>query len=707
MSRIVPDQILGIIVDVNKLAPGSIFDAKYELLSVLGSGGVGTVYRARQIDIERIVALKILHEATASDPDFNARFLREAQSLNALSHPNIVAVYHLGISADGAPYLAMECVGGKSIRSLIDEQGKVPIDKAIMVLKQAAQALGFAHGLGIVHRDLKPENILWEEQDASSGRAKIIDFGLAHVEAAVAQRLTGTGNLIGTVFYMSPEQCRGQKIDARTDVYALAICFYEMLTGERPFVADNPVGTLYLHVNSPIPKLIAPEFDFVQPALNEFFQMGLAKLPEDRFQNMDELIEHLDVLSHGINVGTKDGKRGPGGTTANSRLKRSTSASKSRAIYLSPVLVVSFVLSTLVLLILAASIQFSLNSRKHAGSIEIGLPLGNSNQSSSPARAPRSPVDAIKGTPIVRLGHLADLSTKISEKYTDVDKIQRERREILVQLEKLYPILSKAQKSKNSKNINASDKAAIYALLMLKADILILLGPDNYQQAKLVLERNIEISKTDDGVETMQTAYCYKELASLLLLIPGEGNLDLAEKYAHKVVKIWQLNANSAGAVPSLEMPEVLDRWDGGQILEICSHLIFAEVANSKGDYERAVREFSIARKQADDQGYPMIVSSNASREAAILIGMGRMSAAKSVMRECHQQFIDKIAHRSNYHREMLLERMVYLGEWASANNMKDVAKEIFEQALTYEKSPEGEYNAKVFAQIRGLLAKL
>ena len=159
------------------LKVGQVFDDKFELQAVLGAGGIGTVYKAKQLDCDRTVALKLLHNHIAEDQEYQARFLREAKALSRLQHPNIVTVYHLGLSYSGAPYLAMELIRGKSIRKLISDHGRLPTKLALTIARDVALALAYVHREGIIHRDLKPENLLIDYDES----LKIVDFGLSNL----------------------------------------------------------------------------------------------------------------------------------------------------------------------------------------------------------------------------------------------------------------------------------------------------------------------------------------------------------------------------------------------------------------------------------------------------------------------------------------------------------------------------------------------
>lgn len=281
------------------LSLGDVFEQRYELLQVLGSGGVGTVYLARQLDAERTVAIKILQPELASDEELKQRFLREAQILSRIKHENVVQVHHLGISSLVLPFIVMEYVAGKPLRGLITEQGALGVARSISIIRQCASALIEVHSSGIIHRDLKPENIVLADERMPDA-VKIIDFGLARVEDSTKQQqvLTSTGFLIGTVAYMSPEQCRGVRVDSRSDIYSLSLCFYEMLKGTPPFEADSTMGLMYKQINETLPMLDTRTFGVASEALNNFLKKGLAKNPDDRFQSAEEMLSALNDLAN-------------------------------------------------------------------------------------------------------------------------------------------------------------------------------------------------------------------------------------------------------------------------------------------------------------------------------------------------------------------------------------------------------------------------
>ena len=226
---------------------GTVIDGRYEVRRKLARGGMATVYEALDLRLDRIIALKVMHRHLAEDPEFVARFQREARSAARLSHPHVVGVHDQG-EADGLIYLAMEIVPGRTLRDVLREFGPLAPEQALVLLEPVLEALAAAHAAGFVHRDIKPENVLI----ADDGRVKVADFGLARALATGSTQAT-TGMIIGTVAYLSPEQVERGDADGRSDVYAAGILLYEMVTGAVPHEGESPLSVAYQHVNSDVP----------------------------------------------------------------------------------------------------------------------------------------------------------------------------------------------------------------------------------------------------------------------------------------------------------------------------------------------------------------------------------------------------------------------------------------------------------------------
>lgn len=232
---------------------GRKLDEKYLLEAQLGTGGMGVVYRAQRLMIGDEVAVKVMHPRQVSDPRAIARFRREAQVVTRLHHSGVATVYDFGTTNDGFVYLAMELVAGENLRDLLNRQGKLPEQTALEIAAQLCDVLGAAHQLQIVHRDIKPENII-VQQTSAGVRVKLLDFGIASLRDGAPQRLTDTGSVLGTPHYMSPEQCLGEALDGRADLYSLGIVLYEMLCGVVPFDAEVTTAVIVHQVNqTPMP----------------------------------------------------------------------------------------------------------------------------------------------------------------------------------------------------------------------------------------------------------------------------------------------------------------------------------------------------------------------------------------------------------------------------------------------------------------------
>ncbi len=266
---------------------GRIVDQRYRVEAFVARGGMATVYRATDLRLERIVALKIMHGSFAEDPDFVARFVTEARSAARLSHPAIVAVYDQGAS-DGLVYLAMEYIGGQTLRDVLAQRGRLPPIAAAQFFEPILAALTAAHNAGIVHRDVKPENVLV----GTDGRIKVADFGLARAIAAGTTSAATRGMLIGTVAYLAPEQVEHGVSDARTDVYAAGIMLYECVVGQAPYTGETPLAIAYKHVNATVPVPSSIRSD-VPPAIDELVAIATNREPAARYPNAGHFLNHL------------------------------------------------------------------------------------------------------------------------------------------------------------------------------------------------------------------------------------------------------------------------------------------------------------------------------------------------------------------------------------------------------------------------------
>jgi len=260
--------------------------ASYTLLDQIGYGGMAVVYRARQETLDRTVAIKILSENMAASGEFMERLRREARTSANLRHPNVITVHDFGEDERGVPYLVMEYIEGPTLAELMDaglDDERIP-----NLLDQIAAGLDYAHARGVIHRDIKPGNVLMTEE----GRAVLADFGLAWLQQGA--QLTLAGGVIGTPEYMSPEQAAGHPFDHRADVYALGVVLYEMLVGERPFIAETPIGVLLQHLQDLPPSVLVARPD-LPPAVGDVLAKALVKDPADRYNSAGALAKAFNA----------------------------------------------------------------------------------------------------------------------------------------------------------------------------------------------------------------------------------------------------------------------------------------------------------------------------------------------------------------------------------------------------------------------------
>ena len=268
-----------------------LLSERYELGPALGYGGMSEVHGGRDVRLGRDVAIKVLRADLARDPQFQVRFRRESQNAAALNHPAIVAVYDTGEAPSSdvpLPYIVMEYVAGRTLRDIVKSEGPMDPYRVCEVLADVCAALDFSHRHGIIHRDVKPANVMI----TPAGAVKVMDFGIARALSDAQPAVTQTAAVIGTAQYLSPEQARGESVDARSDVYATGCVLFELLTGRPPFTGDSPVAIAYQHVREdpPTPSSVNPR---VPPELDAITMKALAKNPSNRYQSADEMREDL------------------------------------------------------------------------------------------------------------------------------------------------------------------------------------------------------------------------------------------------------------------------------------------------------------------------------------------------------------------------------------------------------------------------------
>ena len=270
-----------------QLEPGAILGGRYQILALLGEGGMGAVYKAHDIELERLVALKVIRPELTTNPDILRRFKQELILARQVTHRNVIRIFDLG-QADGFKFITMEYLEGEDLRAVLKKKGKLPPDEAARILLQICRALEVAHGEGVIHRDLKPQNIMLD----ANGRAYVMDFGIAR--SAYLPGMTQTGALIGTPEYMSPEQGKGEKLDERSDLFSLGVIFYELVTGQSPFYSETPLATLWKRMQEKAKPLCEVDPAIPKP-LSDIIAKAMEIEPADRFANAGEMAQQLEL----------------------------------------------------------------------------------------------------------------------------------------------------------------------------------------------------------------------------------------------------------------------------------------------------------------------------------------------------------------------------------------------------------------------------
>ncbi len=278
------------------LTPGVVIDKRYQVIELLGEGGMGKVFRAEHVKLRRPVAVKLLHPRLTTVGSFGKRFEREAVAAARLDHPNVVGVSDFGELDDGTHYLVMELVDGITLMDVLDREDRLPLARALRIAIHVLRGLDYAHANGIVHRDIKPANIVLVDRDGDADFARVVDFGIAKImDGEPADKLTGAGDVFGSPTYMAPEQALGQPVDHRADIYGTGICLYEMIAGVPPFWGDDKLEVLARKTSKDPPAIrqVAPELQ-VPPGIEEALQRALARRPEDRIATAGELCSLLE-----------------------------------------------------------------------------------------------------------------------------------------------------------------------------------------------------------------------------------------------------------------------------------------------------------------------------------------------------------------------------------------------------------------------------
>ena len=294
---------------------GRTLDGRYEVLARLGAGGVGVVYQGRHVQLDRLVAIKVLRQSAAASPEWRRRFEREARALSALAHPNVVPFTAFGIDG-GVPYLVMELLQGKTLADLISE-GPVAPARALDIVRQTLRGLSAAHDQAIAHRDLKPANIFLQALPDHADHVRLLDFGMAKFlegvsSPSMAENLSRDGVVFGTPSYMSPEQAKAERVDTRADIYAAGAILFQLLAGRPPYVANTPEGVMEAHVFEPVPSLakVRPDLPIarhVQPVI----ERAMAKKPADRYPKALWMLSALEAIDGGSPVAATNAELAP------------------------------------------------------------------------------------------------------------------------------------------------------------------------------------------------------------------------------------------------------------------------------------------------------------------------------------------------------------------------------------------------------------
>ena len=282
---------------------GQTLAGKYRIEALINEGGMGAVYRATHVLMDKTVAIKVLHPALAADDKIVARFSREAKAASRISHPHALSVTDFGESENGVVFLVMEYLKGETLKEVIRSEGQMPLPRVREIIRQVCGALEAAHAEGVVHRDLKSDNIMLIDVGGGDW-AKVLDFGIAKITEKVGQdpALTAPNLIIGTPQYMSPEQCsQAAEIDSRSDIYSLGVILYEMLVGHVPFTGESPTAIMMKHLQEPPPSVLEERKD-LPAAVGRVVMRAMAKRPEDRFQTVSELSEELSAASENGSV---------------------------------------------------------------------------------------------------------------------------------------------------------------------------------------------------------------------------------------------------------------------------------------------------------------------------------------------------------------------------------------------------------------------
>ncbi len=278
---------------------GTCLMGKYDIIDVIGHGGMGVVYKGRQVLMDRTVAIKMLQSQHIADSMSVKRFHQEGKAASKMNHPHVITVYDFGVTpTSGQPFIVMDYLLGTDLSTIIKDEGQLGVERSLKILSQSTDALDHAHRMGVIHRDLKPSNIMLIDYEDEKDYVKVVDFGVAKLISAGGeqQRLTQMGEVCGSPVYMSPEQCQGHELDNRSDIYSMGIVIYETLTGRLPILGRTMVETMGKHITEAPPRFkeVRPDL-YIPERLEAVVFKALAKDPADRHQTMAELTRDLDT----------------------------------------------------------------------------------------------------------------------------------------------------------------------------------------------------------------------------------------------------------------------------------------------------------------------------------------------------------------------------------------------------------------------------
>jgi serine/threonine protein kinase len=300
-----------------KLKPLELVGENYEIISLIGVGGMGYVYRVRHRILQKQYAMKTLSAQQVTDTAWR-RLQIEAQAIARMSHPNIVGIHNLGLHEGWLPYYVMDLLEGEALADILKIKGKISLAEALPIFIEACTGLAYAHRKGIIHRDIKPGNlVVLKEPDSGGARVKIVDFGIAKLSGASDpsnQKLTSIGEVFGSPYYMSPEQCLGKRIDGRSDIYSMGCTLFEALVGHPPFRGANPVNTMMMHQSQDAPTLEQASGRKFPEAIEDVVAKLLAKAPMDRYQSLDKVAEDLQAIQAGREISTNNLFKTPSNT---------------------------------------------------------------------------------------------------------------------------------------------------------------------------------------------------------------------------------------------------------------------------------------------------------------------------------------------------------------------------------------------------------